>query len=181
MKFYTLKAAEGFDWIWSDKIELRGYAMDFKGKSILNDWKIIDIDYVDNGKRNFDICVATSPLYILSKKAYEVLRNILNEYDEFLPFNSPNDNYIGYHCTNIIEDALNDQNSIFDWLDKEEGWLNGISKYSFFKEKLNNELIFRLPSKYGFKTYLSQDLKVIIEKSSLKAFEFSEIKEIEFV
>ena len=181
MKYYILKAAEGYDWIWSNEIELRRYAMDFEGKPILNEWKKIEIDYVDQGMRDFDICVATSPLYIMSKKAYNLLQHTLIKYGEFLPFKSPNDNYIGFHCTNIIQNLLDVKNTEFDWLDKEQGWLNGISKYSFIKEHLKNELIFRLPSTYGHITYLSEDLKEIIEKNSLKAFEFSEIKNIEFV
>ena len=180
MRYYILKAAEGYDWIWSNEIELRKYSMDYEGKPILSDWKKNDINYVDKGRRDFDICVATSPLYILSKKAYDLLQKILNQYGEFLSFKFPNDNYIGYHCTNIIE-GLNVENSKFDWLDKEQGWLNGISKYSFFKKKIDNELIFRLPSKYDYKTFFSEELKQVIENSSLRAFEFSEIKEIELI
>ena len=181
MKYYELKAAEGYDWIWSNEVKLRGYTMDFEGKPILDEWKKIEIDYVDKGMRDFDICVATSPLYILSKKAYSLLQNILIQYGEFLPFKSPNDNYVGYHCTNIIENALNVKNSEFDWLDKDEGWINGILKYSFFKENIDNQLIFRLPSKYSYITFFNEEFKQIIEKHSLKAFEFSELKKVELI
>lgn len=175
MKYFILKSAEGFDWIWSDEVELRGYSMDYEGLSIKKDWKELKIDYVDKGRRDFDICVATSPLFIFSKKAADLLHDILIEYGEFLHVNSPNDSYIAYHCTNVIPEALDMENTQIKWLDKEKGWISSILKYSFSQEKINDNLIFRIDSKYSYDTFFSEDFKLIIEKNNLKAFVFEAI------
>ncbi|MCD8401329.1 hypothetical protein G1K75_12790 [Tenacibaculum finnmarkense] len=175
MKYYILETDEGFDWIWSKEIELRRFSMDFEGLPMNTDWKEIEVDYVDKGNRDFDICVATSPLYILSKKSANLLENILIEYGELLPMKSPNNNYVGFHCTNIISNALIIKDCEIDWLDKDEGWINGIKEYAFDNEKIKNSLIFRVPSKYSYETFFSEKLKLIIEENKLKGFVFKEI------
>ncbi len=175
MNYYTLKAAEGFDWIWSEEIELRRFAMDYEGLPIKNDWTDIEIDFVDKGRRDFDICVATSPMFIFSKKAADLLHDVLIEYGEILNVKSPNDDYVAYHCTNLISDALDLENTQIKWLDKEKGWISRIEKYSFNEEKLKDNLIFRVSGKYTYDTFFSEEIKLMIERSELNAFVFEKV------
>ncbi|OWW23231.1 hypothetical protein B4Q04_21710 [Zobellia sp. OII3] len=173
MNYYRIKTIEGYDWIWSKDIELRRYALDFEGKPMHEKWQEVKVDFVDKGKRDFDICVATSPLFIFSKKAVNLLENILLKYGELLPLKSPDDNYVAYHCTNIIENSIDLEKSEIDWLDEKEGWINNVTKIVFKKELISENIIFRIPSTYSDDTFFGEEFKQIVVDNNLKGFGFS--------
>ena len=180
MKYYTIQAAEGFDWIWSKDLELRSYALGFKGKPMSKNWKVTTVDFVDEGNRDFDICVATSPLYIFTKRAVKILEKQLLKHGELLALDSPNDKYIAYHCTNVIKNIFDSEKSEINWLDKEEGWINEVEKFTLRREYLSNSSIFRIESKYSNHTFFNDDFRKIVKENNLKAFEFFQPK-MEFI
>jgi hypothetical protein len=178
MNYYFLGAAEGYDWIWSKEVELGRYALDYEAKPMKDTWKIPNLEYVEGkGKKKFDVCSACAPLYFFSKKTLYVIGDILIKYGEILPVNSPKDNFVAFHCTNVI-DALDKGLSAITWRD---GRISLINKFVLRGDVIKDNEIFRIPESSAMYTFFSENIKNRIEDAKLVGFSFDSYQTIEVV
>jgi hypothetical protein len=119
---------------------------------------------------------------ILSAKAVEALRDLLEENGELLPLICDEGTYYVFNTTTVI-DALDEQRSGFTPLqeiDPDTFWDSApddmrATRFEFFPEKIDNLSIFRIPfgSNYAVNYPLVTDRFVQrVEAAGLKGFEF---------
>ncbi|MBQ9800377.1 MAG: hypothetical protein IJO40_10620 [Thermoguttaceae bacterium] len=86
---------------------------------------------------------------ILSTRAADVLRDLLEQNGEFLPVVSPeNPDVALFHPTTAL-DALDKEKSVLNYLNKEKTRPYMVARYWFVEEKLGDVPIFVLPEDAG--------------------------------
>jgi len=130
--------------------------------------------------KNFDLSQVCNPLYTVSKRALIHLENILLQHGELLPLKEPFEDFMFFHCTNII-DALIEDKSDISWLDKEKGWIGGINKFVLDKSKIGENQILRLPNANCRYTLFGEEFKEIVIKNKLVGINFNRWEKIEMI
>lgn len=150
-------------------------------------WKKIDLENFiplkmelhksEAGKKNyqFDICVNYC-LLILSKRAVEVLKPILEGKGQFIPLETPSKRkiYIGFYPNNVYSNDLADL-SKSDWGENEKGKL--FFKMAF-KKYPQDEYIFVVDGS-ALVIYATEKFKELVEKNELKGLYFEEVEIVE--
>lgn len=118
---------------------------------------------------------------VLAERSYEVLRDILAPYVEFLPLESDDGRFFAIKVLNIV-DALDVDRSQIDWfpqLKRDQGKprvAHSIKRHVFFEEKLADALLFRIPQcPYASGIYATERFIRIVEESQLRGFAFDRV------
>lgn len=129
----------------------------------------------DSGKKNyqFDISSSASPFYILSEKAIEALKDILEPRGQFLPINtaSKKKKFVGYYPTNVIRNALDIEKSGMKDYNYE---VLGIKKNNLvFKEGTTlDDYLFSLSEDRRY-VFVTEKFRQRVEEAGLKGFDFN--------
>ena len=181
MSFYLLGSEENYNEIRFTNVQDHQEISDYNNfKGIAN----YPLEYVYGIKskknKNFDFSQICNPFFIVSKNALIYLEEILLEYGELIPIEKPFDNFMFFHCTNIVN-ALIPEKSKIVWLDKEKGWISGINSFTLDKKNIGNSEIFRLPEANYRYTFFGEKFKALIEANNLKGIDFDRFEKIEII
>lgn len=145
---------------------------------IKQNWESPHMEYIYSvkSKKKFDISTACIPLYTMSSHAIDCLYELISKYGEILPIADPS-GFSFFYCTNII-DALIEEESSLNYLDKEKGWISSINHFTLSKEAIKGQDIFRIPQANYRYTFFSENFKELVEKFSLKGIHFDRIEQV---
>lgn len=176
MKYYTLGCEEGFNELRFSKVE---DWQKYMGYGTLENpiWdKNTQLEYVYGARskrnKNVDISPICSPCIIFSDRALSIVGDMLNKYGDLLPI-ATYDNYKFFVCTNII-DALIEEKSTLNWLDKDNGWISSIDSFAINESLVKGQEIFRLPQANYRYTFFSENFKKLITENKLQGVTFLE-------
>ena len=131
-------------------------------------------DKSEEGKRNFqmDIGIIDGSLMILSEKAINVLKNIIEETGQIIPIEteSKKKKFFGFYPNKNVYDSsiINFEKS--DWKQAEKGKI--IHKVVLNNNYPKDDYLFTL---FDVRTsiYVTEKFKELVEKHDLKGFDFS--------
>jgi hypothetical protein len=174
MNFYFIGDTDGFNELRFPNVEdwqnCMGHA-----KGISESWIPPKLEYIYGEKskrdKNFDLSQCCNPMFTISERALSVLGDILTKNGEILDIESPQGFYF-FHCTNIV-DALIEEESGVDWMDKELNWIKSIDQFVLDKSKLIGQSIFVIPNGGYRYVFFCEEFKQFVEKNKLKGIHFN--------
>lgn len=179
MNYYLIGSKEGFNELRFSNVE------DWQkyigvGMGISKEWNPIALEYIYGYKskrdKKFDVSQSCDPLFTISKRALDVLENILVKNGEILDIESPKGYYF-FHCTNVIDALIEDKSEIV-WLDKDQGWISGINEFVLDKNKLAGQGIFRLPNANFRYTFFDEEFKKLVIENKLRGIHFDRYEKV---
>lgn len=115
---------------------------------------------------------------VLTERAIEALHDLINPYVEFLPLHSDVGHFTAFKVLHFV-DALNRNESMIEWfpqLKKDVGRprvVRQIKKFVFHENRLENEVIFRIPElPFGTEVFVTDRFMDVITEHRLKGFQF---------
>ena len=118
---------------------------------------------------------------VLSRKSTEALKMLIGPYVELLPMRSGDGDFTAFKVLRFV-DALDTQHSLIDWEPRRAGqdaspWIvRQIRKYAFGQDKLENEVIFRVPQlSTGFKVFVTDIFVRAVTAHQLLGFQFQPV------
>ena len=155
--------------------------------ALRQDWKSFGDDYQvpklilqsnDYGRKNyhFDISGSTSPFFIFSQKAADVLASVLRSRGQFLEVSTPSKRkkFISYYPTNPLPNCLDMEKS--KYREFENGLM--IDKCILVSKNITDEYLFTLDSwESGIHIFVTDKFRRLVEDNFLAGFDFS--KEVE--
>ena len=153
-----------------------------KGEFV-NDWnKEIKFEYnIEDGKIFTDYLASDNGWVIVSKKFRDIMKEITKECIQYLDINIVNsmtgEEDKSYKVANIIKlvDALDLENSTYDFFELDDEKILSVEKYALKKEEISNYDIFKLEGE-TIPIFVSERFKKIVEENSLVGFKFLEVK-----
>lgn len=156
--------------------------------ALRQDWKSFGDDYQvpelilqsnDYGRKNyhFDISGSTSPFFIFSQKAADVLASVLEPRGQFLEISteSKRKKFIGYYPTNPLPNCLDMEKS--KYREFENGLM--IDKCVLVSKNITDEYLFTLESKQsGILVFVTDKFRRLVEDNFLAGFDFSREVEV---
>ncbi|MDO3677896.1 imm11 family protein [Paenibacillus ehimensis] len=112
---------------------------------------------------------------VISEKAKNILESKLSNSVEFLPLQHKEERYYVLHVLSIFQ-AVDYESVLLRKLPT--GLVVGFEKYAFNPEVINGHNIFKVflnERVYGTETFVSDEIKEIVEKNNLKGFKFIEV------
>ncbi|MFB0844493.1 imm11 family protein [Paenibacillus oleatilyticus] len=116
-----------------------------------------------------------SKAMVTSEKAKKVLELKLSNSVEFLPLQHKEEKYYVLHVLSIFQ-AVDYESVLLRKLPT--GLVIGFEKYAFKPEVINGHNIFKVflnERVYGTETFVSDEIKEIVEENNLKGFKFIEV------
>ncbi|WP_242309238.1 imm11 family protein [Bacillus cereus group sp. BfR-BA-01331] len=155
----------------------------FEGKfnsiiKLVDSWRKLPVECLEEGKASdFPHFWGEIGALMVSEKAKELLESIVGADVEFLPLirNSNSEIYYLVHVLNVL-DAIDSDKATFKKLIT--GLIIGCEKFAFDNNTVQNEMIFKVYINgkiHPTAVFISDELKVLIEQSDLKGFEFIEV------
>jgi hypothetical protein len=172
MKVYILDAdVDRFRGIYS--AEKRGrieFRHRFNGNPIKHGWK---------GKERFRFVPANLPkgdtpgfsgsIPVFNRNAVNALSDMLEPNGELLPITCEGEDYFLFNVTRLVN-ALDEENCDLERFD--DGRIMTIDHYSFFKERLRGEVVFKLPQKPLSWVYVTDPFVLKVNATGLRGFKF---------
>ena len=148
-----------------------------RGVSLINSWKPIPVRNFFGEKEGLflnkisDFPSLRDP--VLSEKAWKVFEPYIKHYVEPLPLITPEGKYFALNILNII-DALDKEKSEVSY-NRVTNRVSRILKHVFHTDKIEGQLIFKVPETLGLGVYVSEEFKKIVEDNNLKGLDFSTV------
>ncbi len=111
--------------------------------------------------------------FCLNEKAYQVLKPYLEKYCQIFEILSQDEKIYVVNVTNMINCLDYDKSEIKRF--QSSGRVMRVIKYAFKTDKLENEIIFKLPEFPKSIPYVTEKFKKIVEKNDIKGFKFKEL------
>lgn len=153
-----------------------------KGELIKNWDREMKFKYnVEEGKILTDYLASDNGWFIVSKKFRDLMKETIGKSIQYLDINIINsitkedDNTYKVANVTTLLDALDLENSIYDFFELDDEKILSVEKYALKKEKINNYNIFRLKDE-SIPIFVSEEVKNIIEENLLIGFKFLEVK-----
>lgn len=154
-----------------DLIEVMNFS--FHNTIFTNHWERIESSFSPvGGFPNADIpdiCRWIGATLVLSKKAHETLKEILQPYGEFLPVVCGDEIYHIYNCLTEVDVNESESHRIMNGEDIVE-----VKKIAFDKASINTKLVFKTKFNLCLDIFCTEQLKYAVEKSGLTGVIFSE-------
>ncbi|PFQ77230.1 hypothetical protein COC60_27240 [Bacillus thuringiensis] len=145
---------------------------------LIDSWRKLPIECLEGGKTtDFPHFWGEIGALMVSEKAKTLLESSIGHNVEFLPLlrDSTSEVYYLVHVLNVL-DAIDSDKAIFKKLIT--GLIIGCEKFAFDSNTVQNEMIFKVYINgkiHPTAVFISDELKILIEQSDLKGFEFIEI------
>jgi len=110
---------------------------------------------------------ATIPVF--NAKAVQALADLLEPNGELFPIRCRGEDFFLFNVTRLV-DALDEENCKLERFDNGRIW--DIKRYSFFKEKLVGEAVFKLPQITSSWVYATDPFVERVQAAGLRGFEF---------
>lgn len=145
------------------------------GESLITNWNPIEINVSNKRKENSDYPFGLS-CPVLSKRAIDILNDLIHPPTEFLPLISDNMEYFILNTLNLV-DCLNDSKSVPEQF---YGIIVDYEKFSFILDKVKGQHLFKLKIPNTNRTlknrvFVSDFFKETVLKNNLKGFKFIEV------
>ena len=181
MKIYLLKPnVNNYQSLFFVDKEFREYILEKvrSSNTFGGNWELTKVEYFkdheDLEKPKSDFPTFSTPLLVFSKRAIEVLKNLLEPNGEILPLICDEDELYAFNLTNII-DALDHE--ISDIIRFRDGRIMRIENIIFkgnMKNEIENHPIFKLPETRLGDPFVNEEFKKRVEQENLVGFEFIE-------
>lgn len=174
MKIYTIDGIDGFE-----ELQLADYDKDVSyiellcnPDSILDKWKKVEFKVVTKGKKSdFPYSWAGRGIVIISEKAKDVLKPLLQEKVEFLPVSCEGINYYLVHVMQVsdinYEYILKIGNKKIRF-DREQVLNSNIQQKVFFRGYLQGDKLSEM-------TFCTEKLIEIVKQNNLRGFDYIEV------
>ena len=153
-----------------------------EGELIKNWDREIKFEYnVEEGKIFTDYLANDNGWLIVSKNFFDLMEETVGETIQYLDINITNsitkEEYKNYKVANVttLLDALDLENSIYDFFELDDEKILSVEKYALKKEEISNYDIFKLEGE-TIPIFVSERFKKIVEENSLVGFKFLEVK-----
>ncbi len=142
----------------------------FDGSSLKKNWTgQEEFGFAPDRRPKGDTPGLSSHIPVFSRRAVEILGDLLKDSGELLPITCEGEDYFLFNVTRLV-DALDEDASGLERLST--GRIMAIDRYSFVKSKLMGVDIFKLPQKPLSYPYVTDAFVRRVEDSGLKGFKF---------
>ena len=177
-KIYRLEN-DIINFLWVTPVDENDFdiLLNIEGDSVKTNWRELNFEFIYENSNDGKVPKGDFPNFmagvlVFSKMAKDELDLFLTSEIEFLDIIIENELY---YIANVVEivDCLNIKKSKVKYFDNSKDIME-IQKYSLYKEKLINSMIFRIDN---FKTeiFVSDQFKKKVESSNLLGFKFEEV------
>jgi len=176
MKIYRLRHDPAYQWVTTindEEFQKFNQVFDeYHGKNMGIFWdppklKIVDDDE-NKPKSDFPGFLPDFPIF--SRRAKELLKNIVAPFGEFLPFISDFGEYYGFNVQRCI-DALDEAKSVVKRF--RDGRIMQIEQHAFYPHLVRNEVIFTIPQ--GGNIYVTDIFVSKVEEHGLTGLDLREV------
>lgn len=143
-----------------------------EGKQIGQDWTPIDVKLIPGKDPAHDVLIF-APGFGLTKRAVEILSPLIGENVEFLPLISKDGQFYTMNVINVVH-ALDIDRSKLERFEK-SGKVMIIDEYVFHKDRIEDQLIFKIPEQIRSRVYVTDRFRDAVEKAGLGGFRFKQL------
>jgi hypothetical protein len=174
VRIYTLKRDLSYQDLTNSGDAWKKYLWAFNGESHIKTWKPLATGFSPHTSERprGDVSSLNSTLLVLTRKAINVLQDVINETGELLPLICDEEPLWAFNVTNVLEGALDLEQSSYKQFDT--GHLYGIKKYVFKEDVVADQYIFR-ESKINGQLFVTDRFRNIVEDAGLLGFEFEAV------
>jgi len=151
------------------------YYQMFDGRSLKDNWRILRVKEYDEDQ---DLRVGDAPGFhipLLNQKALELLRPLIQNDVEILPFQFGDELLYGLNVTTVL-DAIDYSQSVYKTF-RDGKRIMAFQKYSFKNSIVNNKNIFKIIDMPRGDVFVSESIFSIIVDSKLEGFELKLVYE----
>ncbi|WP_202081742.1 imm11 family protein [Caldalkalibacillus salinus] len=173
MKIYILnKKLEGYDYLGcANEYDSHTLLGGFRGTSMLDNWKPIKLETYEKG---LESDFPGFPYPIFSERSISILEDLLLDNAEILPMIHSEKNYYAINITRLTDCFNRDKAKLLIEDKYNVEVVKDIQKYSFNKECIEQETIFKLKENL-VEIYVTDTFKNRVEEAGLVGFEFHEV------
>ncbi|MEA5023431.1 hypothetical protein SDC9_21107 [bioreactor metagenome] len=143
---------------------------EFDGRKISDVWEPMEVGIYKKAKRGDTPSFIAGP--VLSERAVETLRDILDDKVEILPLKYSKENYYVINVLNVL-DAIDYTKA--EYLTFDDGRVYRFTKYAFIEEKVKSQPIFKLVEHPKSEVFVSDEFRSRVLEHKLAGFEFIEV------
>jgi hypothetical protein len=171
MKIFVLENIESFLTFEDEEIFGR-FRRKFIGMPMSREWESVYVEEIKPNGKKFDISkLCTNPVF--SEKAVLMLKNMLNDKVEVLPYSNKKEHYYAINVINMI-DCVDLEKSEVIW-DYEYNIVKEIKRFVFIEEKVRNQVIFKIPQYKGTRVFVTDTFRDKVIETNLTGFKFYEV------
>jgi hypothetical protein len=153
---------------------------DFDGTPQKNSWNKPKVEVIRDNEANLNLPASDFPslashVPVFSQQAIMILNGLLKDNGEILPLSCQKGAYFAFNVTRVV-DALDQSSSIVKRF-KSSGRIMDIVEHKYYKDKLSNLTIFKIPQVSLMNVYVTDHFVRIVQSNSLKGFEFQKVWE----
>lgn len=153
-----------------DEDSILGFTERFDGAPMKNSWTGKELfKYVPRYLPKGDTPSFHASIPVFNARAVEVLADLLEPNGELLPIRCQGEDLFLFNVTRLV-DALDEENSRLERFDDGRIW--DIKLYSFFREKLVTEAVFKLPQITSSWVYATGPFVERVQAAGLRGFDF---------
>ncbi len=140
---------------------------EFDGTSRIAAWKPLTVVRMQPKKRRplGDAPSFARPIY--SRRAVEVLSDVMGSSVEILPLNCSEGEFFAINIVDVL-DAIDYDKSEYETFD--DGRIMRFEKYSFLPDVVRGKNIFKIKDRYLSNGFVSDEFKRVVEENGLKGF-----------
>jgi hypothetical protein len=166
--------------ILSDRDEFMRVAYDVTNfeHRMIDSWKPIAIQWSQDllKRKTVDIPPFWDNISIIPQHVVTKIGDLLEQNGELLPLESQDGDFYLYHVTNVLNNVLDIENSYVQWSSLNPSEMTDVYLYTFFKENLRDEMIFKMPL-YGTdrlqpRCFATNKFKSIVEQNKITGWQF---------
>lgn len=141
-------------------------------KRVSDKWIPFEVE-VEKKKKNSDT-PSLSPYYVLSQKAVNLLKDLIENEVEFLPISFNNETYYVIKILNIL-DCINYEKSVPFPLPPGVDTPFDYTKFSFKEDVVKGKHIFRVKDILFVNVFVSKEFEEIVTKNKLAGFQLEKV------
>lgn len=170
MKIYELKNdSDTYKWLETneDKDDV-----EFNGVSILDKWVSWKVTNSKKKRKLPDSPALCTGIKVVNDKTKRILENVLHNEVEFLPLVHSTESFWIVNVVNLV-DAIDYDTAIP--FRATPTIITHFKQHGFYKEKVSNQWIFKLPEMPFTRIYVTEAFKEVVEQNNLTGFQFEQV------
>ncbi len=176
MKIYTLLSESNRFWniepiddnSWINEFSL------FDGKPFL-DWNPVEVRFIRDGGRNKSLRSGDFPslipyIPVFSKRALDVLVDVIGKYGQFLPLICEGETYFAFNVTNVLDALDYSLSSVKRFRGSDR--IMKVDKYVFREDEIVGEDVFKVSGLAKSEVFVTEKIVELVELNKLLGFDF---------